>query len=55
VTHKEEEWFKQKYHPDDSTQRKEELKVRISSPLLHFWCLVDIRSGTEVCEAGLQV
>jgi hypothetical protein len=27
VTHKEEEWFKQKYHPDDSTQRKEELKV----------------------------
>jgi alkylated DNA repair dioxygenase AlkB len=28
VTHKEEEWFKQKYHPDDSTQRKDELKVR---------------------------
>ena len=26
VTHKEEEWFKQKYHPDDSVKRKEELK-----------------------------
>merc|ERR1711962_199734 len=26
VTHKEEEWFKQKYHPDDSVNRKEELK-----------------------------
>jgi hypothetical protein len=30
VTHKEEEWFKQKYHPDDSTLRKEELKVFLS-------------------------
>merc|ERR1719154_513034 len=26
VTHKEEEWFKHKYHPDDSVKRKEELK-----------------------------
>jgi len=26
VTHKEEEWFKQKYHPEDSFKRKEELK-----------------------------
>merc|ERR1719158_72370 len=26
VTHKEEEWFKQKYHPDDSLKRKEELR-----------------------------
>jgi hypothetical protein len=30
VTHKEEEWFKQKYHPDDSTLRKEELKVLLN-------------------------
>ena len=27
VTHKEEEWFKQKYHPDDSVKRKDELKA----------------------------
>merc|ERR1711972_500916 len=26
VTHKEEEWFKQKYHPDDSVKRKGELR-----------------------------
>merc|ERR1719193_2782660 len=26
VTHKEEEWFKQKYHPEDCFKRKEELK-----------------------------
>ena len=26
VTHKEEEWFKQKYHPDDSVKRKDEMK-----------------------------
>merc|ERR1712173_208318 len=26
VTHKEEEWFRQKYHPEDSVKRKEELK-----------------------------
>merc|ERR1712228_351145 len=26
VTHKEEEWFKQKYHPEESVKRKEELK-----------------------------
>ena len=26
VTHKEEEWFKQKYHPDESVKRKEELR-----------------------------
>merc|ERR1719419_1240054 len=25
VTHKEEEWFKQKYHPEDSVKRKAEL------------------------------
>ena len=26
VTHKEEEWFKQKYHPDESVKRKDELR-----------------------------
>jgi len=26
VTHKDEEWFKQKYHPDDSIKRKDELR-----------------------------
>merc|ERR1719312_964734 len=26
VTHKDEEWFKQKYHPDDSVKRKDELR-----------------------------
>merc|ERR1711936_1016129 len=25
-THKDEEWFKQKYHPDDSVKRKDELR-----------------------------
>ena len=25
VTHKEEEWFKQKYHPEDSVKRRAEL------------------------------
>jgi len=29
VTHKEEEWFKQKYHPEDSVKRKEELKAML--------------------------
>jgi len=29
VTHKDEEWFKQKYHPEDSSARKEELKCML--------------------------
>jgi hypothetical protein len=35
VAHREEEWFRNKYHPDDSTKRKEEqfhnLKTRVST------------------------
>merc|ERR1711915_765479 len=30
VTHKEEEWFKQKYHPEDSVKRKAELLAMLT-------------------------
>ena len=41
VTHKEEEWFKQKYHPDDSVKRKEELRDFLKKRVEVFQAFLD--------------
>merc|ERR1712107_268237 len=41
VTHKEEEWFKQKYHPDDSVNRKEELRDFLKKRVEVFQAFLD--------------
>merc|ERR1712083_1293382 len=40
VTHKDEEWFKQKYHPDESVKRKGELRAMLQKRVEVFQELV---------------
>ena len=46
-THKGEEWFKLRYHPSDSTKRKEEQRVTIKRRLESFQQLVETDTGAS--------
>merc|ERR1712051_1161840 len=41
VSHKDEEWFKLKYHPEDSTKRKEECKAALEKRIDVFIKFMD--------------
>merc|ERR1719328_646830 len=43
VTHKEEEWFRQKYHPEDSVKRKDECKAALEKRIEVFMKFMEKR------------
>ena len=61
VTHKEEEWFKQKYHPDDSVKRKEELRdflkkrVEVFQQFLESGKIEDLQMDCEVQDSLIRI
>ena len=61
VTHKEEEWFKQKYHPDDSVKRKEELRdflkrrVEVFQEFLTQGKIEDLQMDCEAQESLIRI
>ena len=52
VTHKDEEWFKQKYHPDDSVKRKDELREMLKRRVEVFQEFVEQGKFTELTLDG---
>merc|ERR1711997_910895 len=61
VTHKEEEWFKQKYHPDDSVKRKEELRdflkkrVEVFQQFLESGKIEDLQMDCEAQDSLIRI
>ena len=61
VTHKEEEWFKQKYHPDDSVKRKDELRdflkkrVEVFQEFLESGKIEDLQMDCEAQDSLIRI
>ena len=61
VTHKEEEWFKQKYHPDDSVKRKDELRdflkkrVEVFQQFLETGMIDDLQMDCDAQDSLIRI
>merc|ERR1719412_2818691 len=61
VTHKEEEWFKQKYHPDESVKRKDELRdflkkrVEVFQQFLESGMIDDLQMDCDAQDSLIRI
>merc|ERR1711936_972967 len=54
VTHKEEEWFKQKYHPEDALKRKDECKAALEKRIDVFTRFLEEKRFNDIAIDGDQ-
>ena len=61
MTHKEEEWFKQKYHPDESVKRKDELRdflkkrVEVFQQFLESGMIDDLQMDCDAQDSLIRI